>query len=93
MRTYELDGALDSSNVMDRLAGLISAIKRERRLSLDLSRITWIDSAGLAGLVRLLAEARRIGCEFRLSAASDVVRRALAFARLDILFPLETKPA
>ncbi|MBT6094822.1 MAG: STAS domain-containing protein [Rhodospirillaceae bacterium] len=56
---------------------------------MDLSRVTWIDSAGLAGLVRLLADARRLGGEFRLAGASETVRKALIFARLDALFPVE----
>jgi len=89
MSTYRLEGPLDLSNVMEILERLRAKLTRERALSLDLSRVTWIDSAGLAGLVRLLAEARRMGAELRLSAASEAVHRAFRFARLETLFPVE----
>jgi len=90
MFTYRLEGPLDLSNVMETLERLRTKLTSEGALSLDLSRVTWIDSAGLAGLVRLLAEARRMGAELRLSAASDAVHRAFRFARLETLFPVET---
>lgn len=89
MSTYRLEGPLDLSNVMEILERLRAKLTSERALSLDLSRVTWIDSAGLAGLVRLLAEARRMGAELRLSAASEAVHRAFRFARLETLFPVE----
>ncbi len=89
MSTFQLEGSLDLSNVMKALELPRSYLQRSKALALDMSRVTWIDSAGLAGLVRLLAEARKLGGEFRLSGASDAVRKALVFARLEALFPVE----
>jgi anti-sigma B factor antagonist len=93
MRIFRFNGVLDQSNVGDRLAGLASVIEREPRLGIDLGRVTAIDTAGLAYLVKLLAEARKLGGELRLTAASDAVRRALELARLDRLFPLAGEAA
>jgi len=93
MSTFQLQGALDLSNVAEILAQPRLALQHEQNLALDLSQITWIDSAGLAGLVRLLADARKLGGELQVIDASAVVHRALLFARLDRLFPIQRKAA
>jgi anti-anti-sigma factor len=93
MSTFQLRGTLDQSNVTEALEQPRLALHREQNLSLDLSQVTWIDSAGLAGLIRLLAEARRLGGELQLIDASAVVHRALLFARLDQLFPIRREVA
>ena len=93
MRIFRFQGSLDQSNILDRLTYLGRALNCEPRLGLDLSAVTAIDTAGLAGLARLLADARRRGGEVLLTGASDAVCRALALARLEPLFPIRKEAA
>ncbi|MEK9752883.1 MAG: STAS domain-containing protein [Rhodospirillaceae bacterium] len=88
MRIFRFHGVLDHSNVLDRLSGVARVLERDPWLGTDMGRVTAIDTAGLAGLVRLLAEAKKLGGEVWLTDASDPVRRALALTRLDCLFPI-----
>lgn len=93
MRIFRFQGPIDQSNVMERLAPPSRALDHDNKLALDLGQVTWIDSAGLAGMVRLLADARRRGGEVRLMEASESVHCALRFARLDELFPISNEAA
>ena len=88
MSIFWIQGSLDITNVTKRLDQAKKVLVRECGLALDLTRVTWIDSAGLAGLVQLLADAKALGAELRLTGASAAVIRALDCARLDKLFPL-----
>jgi len=93
MRIFRLRGVIDHNNVRDTFALPSHALAREPRLALDLSAVTGIDTAALAALVKLMAEARRLGGEVRLTAASKAVRSALELTRLDGLFPISAQTA
>jgi len=93
MRIFRLRGVIDHNNASDKFAWPARALAREPRLCLDLSAVTGMDTAALAVLVKLLAEARKLGGEVRLTAASEAVVRALELTRLDGLFPICAQPA
>ncbi|MEV4889970.1 STAS domain-containing protein [Nonomuraea sp. NPDC055795] len=59
-----------------------------RRLDLDLAGISFIDSSGLAALVRLHQQAESEGAALRLVAVSPHLRRLLKVTALDQLFRL-----
>src|SRR5687768_10234943 len=63
----------------------------EPRLSVDLSRVNFIDSAGLGMLVGVLKEARELGGDVQLINATRPVRRILQVTGLEALF--EQPPA
>lgn len=87
MRTIAMHGQLDRKTAPDAVRGLTGHLTPGEATRLDLSAVTWIDSAGLAELVRLLAAARRQGGDLVVERASDTVLRMMALARLDTLFP------
>ncbi|WP_049563343.1 STAS domain-containing protein [Nonomuraea sp. SBT364] len=59
-----------------------------RRLDLDLSGVTFVDSSGLAALVRLWQRAGDAGAELRLVAVTPYLRGLLRMTALDRLFGL-----
>ncbi|MFI6503133.1 STAS domain-containing protein [Nonomuraea typhae] len=59
-----------------------------RRLDLDLAGLSFIDSSGLAALVRLHQRAESDGAALRLVAVSPHLRRLLKVTALDRLFRL-----
>jgi stage II sporulation protein AA (anti-sigma F factor antagonist) len=65
-----------------------------RPLHLDLSGVTFMDSSGLAGLVRLYQRCQHAGCSFRIVDCSPQVERLLmsAFPR-SLIAEEERRPA
>jgi anti-sigma B factor antagonist len=64
-----------------------------RRLLLDLSQVSFIDSAGVGELVAGLRAARRVGGDVKLLNASERVHSTLYIARLLPLFELHRDEA
>jgi anti-sigma B factor antagonist len=67
---------------------LLNCFDKTRKVIVDLSRVTYIDSSGVASLVEALQAARKSGSEFALAACSEPTRRVLELARLDKVFTL-----
>jgi anti-sigma B factor antagonist len=84
----EGDVDLESSPIARRL--LLDLIARSCRLVVDLSRVGYMDSSGVASLVEALQSARKRGCGFIVAATGDSVLRVIRLARLDRVFTLST---
>jgi len=69
---------------------LLKSVEGAGKVLVDLSRVTYIDSSGVASLVEALQAAKRNGGRFALVAASDPTRRVLELARLDKVFTIYT---
>lgn len=54
----------------------------------DLSKVAYIDSSGIASLVEALQTARKGGGDLLLAAPSDAAMRVLELARLDKVFTI-----
>jgi anti-sigma B factor antagonist len=67
---------------------LLKSVEGPDSVLVDLSRVTYIDSSGVASLVEALQAAKRKGGSFALVAASDPTRRVLELARLDKVFTM-----
>ncbi len=94
MTTIPMQGCIDFKTAPMVQRNLMGHLAKDEPLRLDMSEVTWIDSAGLASLVRLLAEARSRGGDIIVERASDAVIRMMELARLDILFqPAENESA
>jgi anti-sigma B factor antagonist len=62
-----------------------------RRLVLDLSRLTFVDSTGLRSLVTMRHRAQSSGISMSLSSPSEPVMRVLRVAKLDAVLHLLTE--
>ena len=76
----------ESPQLMDRLNPLIA--KKSPRVHLDPSRVSYIDSSGLAVFIDAMQRVQSYGGEFALVAIRDSVRKILEIARLDQIFKI-----
>jgi len=60
-----------------------------QRITIDASKVTFVDSAGLVALLTLRATAKQLGIETHLLAASPHLDRVLDITGLNDLFPIE----
>ena len=80
------DVDLDSSSKVRQT--LLDYVGRERDVLVDLSRVRYIDSSGIASLVEAFQSARRGKTRFALVAVSEAAMRVLELARLDRVFAI-----
>ena len=59
-----------------------------RRIVLDLSQVGYMDSSGVASLVKLLARVRRDKVDLKLSGLTARVRSVFEITRLDTVFDI-----
>ena len=65
-------------------------VVREQSVTLDLSKVTRIDAAGLAALIQLYCAARDAGHSFAVTHPTERVAELLALVRLDGLLVLKS---
>ncbi|BAE49137.1 STAS domain-containing protein [Paramagnetospirillum magneticum] len=83
-----LSGEVDLRHSPNLRKTLMELMLEKRPVAVDLSRVEYIDSSGIAGLVEAYQMARKNGTLFVLVAISDPVRRVLQLARLDRVFTI-----
>ena len=84
-----LEGEIDlhvSPNVKASLNLMIE--KKPRQLIVDLSRVTYIDSSGLAALIEGMQNVEQYGGKFALAGLPETVRTIFEIARLDQVFQI-----
>jgi anti-anti-sigma factor len=90
--TVVLDGELDIATGPAIRRSLMAAIRGGNvHLAVDMSRVTFIDAAGIGVLVDAASRARKAGGRLSLLAPSWPVRRLLDILHLDEILP--TAPA
>jgi len=62
--------------------------KKPRRLVVDLSEVTYIDSAGLAALIEAMQKVEAYGGKFLLAGLQETVRSIFEISRLDQVFQI-----
>jgi anti-sigma B factor antagonist len=62
--------------------------KKPRRLVVDLSEVTYIDSAGLAALIEGMQKVEGYGGRFLLAGLQETVRSIFEISRLDQVFQI-----
>ncbi len=84
-----LEGEIDlhvSPNVTASLRMMIE--KKPKQLIVDLSRVTYIDSSGLAALIEGMQNAEEYGGKFALAGLQETIRTIFEIARLDQVFQI-----
>ena len=75
-----------SSRFQEDLADVMS--QHPERLVLDLAGVDFMDSSGIASLVKMLSRAKAVGASMHLAAMSDRVRSLFEITRLDNVFTI-----
>jgi anti-sigma B factor antagonist len=84
-----LKGEIDL-HVSPSVAASLNAMieKKPRRLVVDLSDVTYIDSAGLAALIEAMQKVEAYGGKFLLAGLQETVRSIFEISRLDQVFQI-----
>ena len=82
------DGDVDLKTSPDARKMLLECVGRQRPVLVDLSRVHYIDSSGVASLVEAYQKARKAGQRFVLAAVSEGALRVLQLARMDKVFTI-----
>ena len=90
MNTIKLSGVFDNQTAPQARRRLIAKLNTGDSLSVDLSNVTIIDSAGLATLVEILSASRDAGRSLHLVGVGRKILQALRLARLEDLFSIRT---
>jgi len=88
-----LRGVLDVADAMSVAAALTAVAARHRDIIIDLAGLEFIDSSGVAALVRGRRQARYAGGELLLAAPQQQVLRVLTLTRLLDGFPVHASVA
>jgi anti-sigma B factor antagonist len=88
-----LRGVLDVADAVSVAAALTAVAARHRDIIIDLAGLEFIDSSGVAALVRGRRQARYAGGELLLAAPQQQVLRVLTLTRLIDVFPVHVSVA
>ena len=83
-----LAGEIDLDRAPEARRLLLDCVKRRQDVLVDLSRVTYIDSSGIASLVEALQWAKSRGTDLCLVAVSPQALRVFELARLDKVFAI-----
>ncbi len=81
-------GDVDLESSPDARKILLECVGKHKPVLVDLSKVGYIDSSGVASLVESLQSARKVGSDLLLVAVSDGAHRVLQLARLDKVFTI-----
>ena len=84
----ELDGEVDLSCSPDARKQILECLGEGKDLLVDLSKVTYIDSSGVASLVEGFQTAKKKSLKFGLVGVSPAAMSVLQLARLDKVFPI-----
>lgn len=83
-----LDGEVDLQHSPTLRRVLLKAVENDLPVLVNLEKVAYIDSSGIASLVEALQTARGRGIDLVLVSVSDAVARVLKLARLDKVFKI-----
>ena len=84
----ELDGEVDLSCSPEARKQILDCLAHKKNLLIDLSKVSYIDSSGVASLVEGYQTAKKQGVKFGLISVSEPAMNVLQLARLDKVFPI-----
>ena len=83
------EGEIDLSNSQELRKMVLAALKTDQTVMVDLSKVSYIDSSGIASLVEGLQFSKTRNKTFKLVNPSSHVKAILDLARLDKVFQIE----
>ena len=86
-------GQIDMGSSLVLRKALLEALGGTKRLAINLTGVTYIDSSGIASLVELLKEARKSGKRIILYGVSSSVLQVLQLTRLTGVFEIKETEA
>lgn len=92
INVFPLEGEIDlhvSPGVESSLASIIA--ERPRHVVVDFSGVTFIDSSGLAVLIKAMQDVKEYGGKFTLAGINNDVRSIFEIARLDQVFLIDPR--
>ncbi|MBI2993326.1 MAG: STAS domain-containing protein [Gammaproteobacteria bacterium] len=84
----ELTGEVDLSCSPEARKQILLCLDEKRNLLVDMSRVNYIDSSGVASLVEGFQTAKKRNLKFGLVGVSGSAMSVLQLARLDKVFPI-----
>lgn len=84
----ELSGEVDLQHSPVLRKEILSSLKQEKALLIDMSAVSYIDSSGIAGLVEGFQTAKTAKLSYGLLAISKTALQVLTLTRLDKIFSL-----
>ncbi|MHA1598808.1 MAG: STAS domain-containing protein [Alphaproteobacteria bacterium] len=82
------EGDVDLQSSPDARKVMLECVEKKLPILIDLSKVEYIDSSGIASLVECLQTARKKGCDLILVSVSESALRVLELARLDKVFTI-----
>ncbi len=82
------EGDVDLQSSPRAREALLECVSRNRPVLVDLSRVNYIDSSGVASLVEALQNARKRGTDLFLVSVSETAMRVFKLARLETVFTI-----
>jgi len=83
----DVEGDIDLTRSLDFQKSLLSVLDDgPQRIIVNLSGVSYMDSSGVASLVKLLARTRKSGCPLSLVGLTARVKSLFEITRLDIVF-------
>ena len=83
----ELGERIDHEEAAGARKEILGPLRKGAHVTLNLSRVNRLDTAGVAVLVEAARRAKELGACLTLGEVSDAARGALEVARIDTLFP------
>jgi len=83
-----LTGAVDMSCSPTARQVILKALSNNENIMVDLSKVTYIDSSGVASLVEGFQTAKADNLKFSLIGVSEAAMMVFKLARLDKIFPM-----
>lgn len=83
----DVTGDIDLNRSLDFQKSLLSVLDDgPQRIIVSLGGVPYMDSSGVASLVKLLARARKCGCQLTLVGLTTRVKSLFEITRLDVVF-------
>ncbi|MCZ6802807.1 MAG: STAS domain-containing protein [Proteobacteria bacterium] len=83
-----LEGDVDLSCSPDARKSILDVLHANKNLLIDLGKVSYIDSSGVASLVEGFQTTKKQSLKFGLVGVSDAAMSVLKLARLDKVFPI-----